>query len=66
MEGGKIKNNKIEAIILPIEKYEEISDNSELGEHLELYKLIKEREASGSTVDLDVVLSEMGISLDEL
>jgi len=43
-----------------------ISNNSELSEHLELAKLIKERESTESTIDFETVLSEMGITLDEL
>ncbi|MEI6090154.1 MAG: hypothetical protein WCR42_06865 [bacterium] len=61
-----IRNNKIEAVILPIETYENISNNLELSEYLELSKLIKERESTESTVDLETVLTEMGITLDEL
>jgi len=61
-----IRNNKIEAVILPIETYESISNKSELNEHLELAKLIKERESTESTIALETVLLEMGITLDEL
>lgn len=47
------------------ETEENISDYNELSEHLELAKLIKERESTESTVDLETVLTEMGITLDE-
>jgi len=54
-----IRNNKIEAIILPIETYENIFNNSELSEHLELTKLIKERESTESIIDFKTVLTEL-------
>jgi hypothetical protein len=45
---------------------ENISDYNKLYEHFELAKLIKERESTESTSDFETVLTEMGITLDEL
>ncbi len=61
-----IRNNKIEAIILPISIYENIVNLSELQEHTEIYNLVNEREKSPDYVDFDMVLKENGLSIDEL
>jgi PHD/YefM family antitoxin component YafN of YafNO toxin-antitoxin module len=61
-----LRNNKIEAIILPVNSFEEISELSELSEHLELATIIKERENNPSFIDFEKVLAENGLSSDEL
>jgi PHD/YefM family antitoxin component YafN of YafNO toxin-antitoxin module len=61
-----IRNNKIEAVILPIENYENIINFTELSDHLDLYKQIKDREKSATFVDFDVILKENGLSLNDL
>jgi PHD/YefM family antitoxin component YafN of YafNO toxin-antitoxin module len=61
-----IRNNKIEAVILPIESYENIINFTELSDHLDLYAQIKDREKSATFVDFDVILKENGLSLNDL
>jgi PHD/YefM family antitoxin component YafN of YafNO toxin-antitoxin module len=61
-----IRNNKIEAVILPIESYENIINFTELSDHLDLYVQIKDREKSATFVDFDVILKENGLSLNDL
>lgn len=55
------EKNRIQA-----ETEENISDYNELSEQLKLAKLIKERESTESTFDFETVLTEMGITLNEL
>ncbi len=38
------KNNRLESVILPIEEYEILQEVYDLVEHMEIYKLVKERE----------------------
>ena len=59
------KNNKLEAIVLSIDEYEKLKRDSELLEHLEIYKLVKDREDS-KTISLKDSASKYGIDLDEL
>jgi len=63
-----LRKNKLEAVILPIEEYERIQELADLMEHLQLYKLIKEREKTplDEYVDFDQVLSEHGLGRDEV
>ena len=61
-----MRNNKIEAVILPLESFESLTMNSELAEQFEIYKIIKEREQTSATIDFETVLSESGLSLDDL
>ena len=48
-----MRNNKIEAVLLPIDKFEEIINNYELNEHIEIAKIIQNRESNPTTVDFD-------------
>jgi len=41
------KNNRLESVILPIEEYETLQEVYDLVEHMEIYKLVKEREKTG-------------------
>ena len=61
-----VRNDKIEAILLPLESFEQINDLSEMIEHIEIYRIIKEREETGTIVDFETVLSNNGIILNDL
>ena len=63
-----LRKNKLEAVILPIEEYERIQKLADLMEHLQLYKLIKEREKTplDEYLDFEQVLSEHGLGRDEV
>jgi PHD/YefM family antitoxin component YafN of YafNO toxin-antitoxin module len=37
------KNNELEAVIIPIEEYENIKESFELLEHLDIYEIVQER-----------------------
>jgi len=38
---------RLESVILPIEEYETLQEVYDLVEHMEIYKLVKEREKTG-------------------
>jgi len=59
------KNNKLEAIVLPIDEYERLQEAYDLLEHMEIYKTLQERKAS-KTVSLDASAKKYGIDLDAL
>ena len=59
------KNNKLEAIMLPIDEYERLREASELLEHIGIYNIVKEREDS-KTISLEDSASKYGINLNEL
>jgi len=63
-----LRKNKLEAVILPIEEYERIRELADLMEHLQVYKLIKEREKTplDEFLDFEQILSEHGLGRDEV
>jgi len=61
-----MRNNKIEAIILPIDLYENIINNNDIIEHIELYNIIKQREKNPEYIDFDSILKESGLTIDDL
>jgi len=63
-----LRKNKLEAVILPIEEYERILELADIMEHLQLSRLIKEREKTpiDEYVDFEQILSEHGLGKDEL
>ena len=63
-----LRKNKLEAVILPIEEYERIQELADIMEHLQLSRLIKEREKTSidEYVDFEQILSELGLGRNEL
>ena len=61
-----MRNNKIEAIILPIDLYENIINNNDIIEHIELYNIIKQREKNPEYIDFETILKESGLTIDDL
>jgi len=59
------KNNKLEAVIVPIEEYERMQEALDMAEHIEIYNIVKERE-NQPTISFDELLEEVGIDKDEL
>jgi PHD/YefM family antitoxin component YafN of YafNO toxin-antitoxin module len=43
-----IRNNRLEAVLMPIEEYERLQEGYELLEHLEIYQTVKQREVTPS------------------
>lgn len=61
-----IRNNKIEAVILPVKIYEIFRETIELKEHIELYNTIRQREKNNEFVDFEAILKENGLTVDEI
>ncbi len=63
-----LRKNRLEAVILPIEEYERIRELADLMEHLQLFKLIQEREQTpiDEYIDFEQILSEHGLGRDEV
>ena len=59
------KNNKLEAVVLPIEEYERLQEAYELMEHMEIYQTVQERKDS-KTISLESSAKKYGIDLDEI
>ena len=63
-----VRNNKMEAVIVPLEDYEELMKISELSEHFEMYKIIKKREQNNidKAIPFKTILDEYRINIDDL
>ena len=59
------KNNKLEAVIIPIEEYERMKEAYEQVENMEISRIIEERKNS-KTITFDELLKQQGVSRDEL
>ncbi len=59
------KNNKLEAIVLPIDEYERLKEAYDLMEHTEIYKLVQLRKNS-KTISFEESASKYGIDLNAL
>ena len=62
---GVLKNNKLNAVILPVEAYEKMAQAMEILEDMELYEEIKERVQTPKEeyIDGEKVLEKYGLSL---
>ena len=63
-----IRNNQMEAVIVPVEDYEELKERAELSEHVEIFNIIKEREKDSTrdAIAFETILEEYGVSEDDL
>ena len=59
------RNNKLEAVIVPIEEYERMKEALDMVEHIEIYNIVKARENS-ATISLEDMAKKHGIDLDAL
>ncbi len=59
------KNNKLELVILPIDEYERMRAAYDLLEHMEIYRIVKERE-NQPTVSFEEMMAKFGITEDDL
>jgi len=59
------KNNKLEAIVLPIDEYERLKEAYDLMEHTQIYKIVQARKNS-KTISLEYSASKYGIDLNAL
>lgn len=60
-----VKNNHLEAILLPVEDYETMAEALNLLEHLEIYRLVQERKRKKrrKTIGLDALLKEQRLAV---
>ncbi|MCG3775642.1 MAG: hypothetical protein JW395_2485 [Nitrospira sp.] len=60
-----VKNNHLEAILLPIEDYEAMAEALAILEHLEIYHLVQERKGKKhrNAISLDTFLKEQRLAL---
>lgn len=63
-----LRNNEIEAVVIPIDEYERVQKIAEFMEHIDIYSLIKEREkvSEDQYLDREAVLKELGIDPGEI
>jgi len=59
------KNNKLELVMLPIDEYERMRAAYDLLEHMEIYRIVKERE-NQPTVSFEEMMAKFGITEDDL
>jgi prevent-host-death family protein len=59
------KNNKLEAVIIPIEEYERMKEAYEYMENMEIARIVEERKDS-KTITFEELLERRGISKDDL
>jgi PHD/YefM family antitoxin component YafN of YafNO toxin-antitoxin module len=59
------KNNELEAVILPIEDYETMTEAMAVMEHVEIYRLVQERKrkGTGKRTSLDALLREVRLAI---
>ena len=60
-----VKNNHLEAILLPIEDYEAMAEALALLEHLDIYRLVQERKGKKhrKAISLGALLKEQRLAL---
>lgn len=59
------RNNKLEAVVLPIDEYERLKEAYDLMEHMEIFHQVEARQAS-QTVSLEESATRHGIDFDAL
>ena len=60
------KNNKLEAVVIPIDEYERMQEALEMAEHIEIYNIVKEREKNSEYISLEELASTHGIDLNDI
>jgi PHD/YefM family antitoxin component YafN of YafNO toxin-antitoxin module len=60
-----VKNNHLEAILLPVEDYETMAEALNMLEHLEIYRLVQERKSKKrrKPINLDAFLKEQRLAV---
>lgn len=60
-----VKNNHLEAILLPVEEYETMAEALSLLEHLEIYRLVQARKSKKrrKPISLDALLKEQRLAV---
>lgn len=60
-----VKNNHLEAILLPVEDYETMAEALTMLEHLEIYRLVQERKSKKrrKLISLEALLKEQRLAV---
>ena len=60
-----VKNNHLEAVLLPIDDYETMAEALALLEHIEIYRHVEERKGNKrrKTISLDALLKEQRLAV---
>jgi PHD/YefM family antitoxin component YafN of YafNO toxin-antitoxin module len=63
-----IRNNQLEAVILPVLEFEELNEKAEMSEHIEIYNITKKRELDGldNAISFEDILEEYQVNENEL
>ncbi len=63
-----MRNNGIEAVVVSVEEYEKMQETTELFEHAQIHKAVKNRENTPleDYVGLDRLLADHGLTEDDL
>ena len=63
-----MKNNKLEAVIIPIDEYERLREVYERAEDMEIARIVKERDKTPKEdyLTLEEMAESMGVNLDAL
>jgi len=60
------RNNVLEAVILPVEDYEQLEDAANIIEHMRIARIVSQRADEKADISLKEMLNEEGIDPDEL
>jgi len=62
------KNNKLEAVLLPIDEYERMKEVMDVIEHIEIHNIVKKREKSPKSkyISLEESAKKHGIDLNDI
>ncbi len=63
-----LRNNKLDAVIIPVEEYNRLCEKESLAEHAEIFKIINDRmgNSNAGLVSWEKVLEKNGINENEL
>ena len=60
-----LKNNQVEAVIVPVDDYEKMAEALALLEHMEIYRVVKQRsrKKAGKPILLEALLKEQRLAV---
>ena len=61
-----MRNNKPEAVIVPVDEYEKMKELYEYAERLSIFETVRKRRSSGKLIPFDEVLRQAGLTHDDL
>ncbi len=61
-----MRNNKPEAVIVPVDEYEKMKELYDYAERLSIFETVQKRRNSGKLIPFDEVLKRAGLTHDDL